>query len=218
MSKFSKLGLRRTAAACAAAAVATVGLASMGAGSAAAAPLANGSKVITGIDGERVFTERTGESQYSVARVAYNGGIGRTALLSGTYKSTASEGVGGNLKVQILAGCQLDVNEIGGSAGGGISILPSVGLSLSGGVSLPLSPGEAAIVDVTDKDFESGSATIQLQDFEIEFPNCGGYASARTITKVIASQGYGIEDDGSTVDGEGTLLQSTLYGQPFFVS
>lgn len=44
MSKFSKLGLRRMVGAGALAAVAAMGLSSMGAGGAAAAPLANGYK------------------------------------------------------------------------------------------------------------------------------------------------------------------------------
>ncbi len=219
MSKFSKLGLRRAAGACAVAAVAAVGLAGVGAGTAAAAPLANGSKVIEGIDGERVFTQRTGESQYSVARVAYNGGLGRTALISGLYKAQASAGVGGNLKVQILAGCQIDVSDIGASGSGGITLSATPSISISGGLMFPIKPGEAALYDVTDKDLsDSGLAQIQLQDFEITFPNCGGYASARSVTKVIAAKGYEVSDDDDVATGEGTLMQSTLYGQPFFVS
>ncbi|MDY6808887.1 MAG: MspA family porin [Actinomycetota bacterium] len=219
MSKFSKLGLRRMVGAGALAAVAAMGLSSMGAGGAAAAPLANGSKVINGIDGERVFTQRTGESQYSVARVAYNGGLGRTALLSGTYKAQASSGVGGTLKVKILAGCQIDVSGFGASGNAGITLSATPSISISGGLSLPIKPGEAAMVDVTTKDLsDNGLALIQLQDFEIELPNCGGYASARSVTEVVASKGYEISDDDDVVGGEGTYMQSTLFGQPFFIS
>jgi hypothetical protein len=227
MSKFSKLGLRRMVGAGALAAVAAMGLSSMGAGGAAAAPLANGYKSASGVDGERVQTWRTGESQYSVARVAYNGGLGRTALLSGVYRSKASAGVAGKLKVSILAGCQLDVSDltVGGSGnlgiGGGLlnpqEWFPA--LTLDGGLSIPIAPGQAALVTATKKSIEEGgTAAIQLSDFEIEFPNCGGFASARTVVTTIAAKGYEISDDDDTVTGEGSLIKSTLYGQPFFVS
>ncbi|MAU82065.1 MAG: hypothetical protein CME34_09390 [Gordonia sp.] len=227
MSKFSKLGLRRMVGAGALAAVAAMGLSSMGAGGAAAAPLANGYKSASGVDGERVQTWRTGESQYSVARVAYNGGLGRTALLSGVYRSQASAGVSGELKVYIVAGCQLDVGDLNIGGGTGLSLgnistdpmslLPSI--ALSGGISIPIAPGQAGVVSVTDKDIEEGgTAAIQLSDYEIEFPNCGGYASARTMVKTVAATGYEVSDDDDTVTGEGSFIQSTLYGQPFFVS
>ncbi|MXP22845.1 hypothetical protein GIY30_16000 [Gordonia sp. HNM0687] len=223
MSKFSKLGLRRAAGACAVAAAAAVGLAGMGAGTAAAAPLANGYKSASGVDGETLQTWRKAESQYSVKRVAYNGGLGRTALLSGLYQAKASEGVSGSLAVSILAGCQIDVAGISLDGGAGISLgdfsNPVPGISLDGGISIPLAPGQAAIYSVTDKDIpEGGTSAIQLSDYEINFPNCGGYATARTVVKTIAAQGYEIEDDGETVTGEGSLIKSTLYGQPFFVS
>ncbi|GAB93491.1 MspA family porin [Gordonia rhizosphera] len=227
MSKFSKLGLRRAAGACAVAAVAAMGLASMGAGGAAAAPLANGYKSASGINGETVQTWRTQESEYSVARVAYNGGLGRTAVLSGVYRSKTSAGLGGKLKVYVVAGCQLNVNDLTIGGSGGISIggspldpsswIPTVGLD--GGVSIPIAPGQAAIVKVTDKDLkEGGTVAIQLSNYEITFPNCGGYASARTYVKTIAATGYEIDDEHDVVTGTGSLIQSTLYGQPFFVS
>ena len=54
MSKFSKLGLRRAAGAAAIASAAVVGLAGMGVGEAAGAPLPNGYKNATGIDGDPV--------------------------------------------------------------------------------------------------------------------------------------------------------------------
>ncbi|MGC4935601.1 MspA family porin [Gordonia sp. DT30] len=218
MSKFSKLGLRRAAGACAITAVAAIGLASMGSGNAAAAPLANGQKVVTGLDGESIKTSRTAESQFSVARVA-NNGLGRTALLSGTYAAQGSDGVNGKLSVKILAGCQIDVSGFSATTGGSLTVAPP-SLTLSGGISLPIKPGEATIQDVSvTKKFKSGKgAAVQLSNFEIEFPNCGGYASARTIVVATGAKGYDINADDDTVTGEGTLLKSTLYGQPFFVS
>ncbi|MGX7697367.1 MspA family porin [Gordonia polyisoprenivorans] len=219
MSKFSKLGLRRVAGACAITAVAAIGLASMGTGNAAAAPLANGSKVVTGLDGESIKTTRTGESQFSVARVA-NNGLGRTALLSGVYTATGSDGVNGKLTVKVLAGCQIDVSGFSATTGGSLTLSASPSATISGGISLPIKPGEATIQDVTvKKTFKSGAgAAVQLSNFEIEFPNCGGYASARTIVVATGAKGWDISDDDDTVTGEGTLLKSTLYGQPFFVS
>ncbi|MGV9672748.1 MULTISPECIES: MspA family porin [unclassified Gordonia (in: high G+C Gram-positive bacteria)] len=219
MSKFSKLGLRRAAGACAITAVAAIGLASMGTGNAAAAPLANGSKSVTGLEGEKITTTSKGNSQFSVARVAANG-LGRTALLSGTFSAEGSEGVNGTLTIYVLAGCQIDVSGFSGTTGGTLSILPSPSLTVSGGISLPIAPGEATVQAVSvSKDFESGKkAYVQLSDFEIEFPNCGGYASARTIAQAVGGKGYDISDDDDTVTGEGTFLKSSLYGQPFFVS
>lgn len=219
MSKFSKLGLRRAVGAGAMAAVAVMGLASMGAGTAAAKPLANGYKAASGIDGEKIQTWRKGESQYSVARVAANG-LGRTALVSGVYTAKGSEGVNGTLTVYILAGCQIDVSGFSADTGASLTLSASPSLTLSGGISLPIAPGEATIQPISvEKDFKAGkAAAVQLSDFEIEFPNCGGYASARTVTQVIGAKGYEISDDDDTVTGEGTLIKSTLYGQPFFVS
>lgn len=219
MSKFSKLGLRRAVGAGAMAAVAVMGLASMGAGTAAAKPLANGYKAASGIDGEKIQTWRKGESQYSVARVAANG-LGRTALVSGTYTAKGSEGVNGKLTVYILAGCQIDVSGFEANTGGSLTLSTEPSVTISGGLSLPIAPGEAGkyAVDVS-KSFKAGkAAAVQLSDFEITFPNCGGYASARTVVEVIGSKGYDISDDDDTVTGEGTLIKTSLYGQPFFVS
>ena len=232
MSKFSKLGLRRAAGATALAAVAALGLGTMGTGSAAAAPLRDGYKSASGVDGEKLSTWRQHESQFSVKRVAYNG-LGRTALVSGVYTSKASKDVGGKMYVYVIAGCQIDVSGVQVTSSGGLDIVgaitgatasnPLAGLpsaiSLTGGVSLPITPGQAGVFKLADKKFAGGkTAAIQLSRFEIEFPNCGGYASARTYVKTIGAKGYDINQDDDTVTGEGSLIQTTLYGQPFFVS
>ena len=71
-----------------------------------------------------------------------------------------------------------------------------------------------AVADVTDKDFKAVKpAAIQTERFGIDVQRCGGYASARTVSKVIAAKGYNTDD--GTVNGEGNLIQSTLYGKPF---
>lgn len=213
MSKFSKLGLRRVVGAAAIASVAALGLAGMGAGDAAAAKLPNGYKKATGIDGEVVQTWRTNESAYAIGTVA-NNPTARGFVLSGTYQTKASAGVNGNIAVKYIVGCQVDVSglELGGT--GGISLS---GGSLSGSLTLPLSPGQVAVVDITDKDFSAGKPmSIQLSQLSFNLNGCAGFASARSAVKVIAAKGYNTDD--GTVNGEGTLIQSTLYGKPFSIN
>ncbi|MBY4575140.1 hypothetical protein ACN94_16390 [Gordonia paraffinivorans] len=210
MSKFSKRGLRRAAGAVAIASAAVMGVAGMGAGDAAAGKLANGYKKVTGVDGETIQTWRTGEFALPAPSVA-NNGAGRSAVVSGTYQVKASSGVSGNLAVKLLVGCQVDITGLEGGLSAGFD---GSGPSASGSVSIPLSPGQVAWVDVTNKDLsDSGQAAIQLSQFEVSVQNCGGFASARTVAKVIGAKGYNTDD--GTVNGEGTLIQSTLYGQPF---
>ncbi|WP_168707386.1 MspA family porin [Gordonia paraffinivorans] len=210
MSKFSKRGLRRAAGAVAIASAAVMGVAGMGAGDAAAGKLANGYKKVTGVDGETIQTWRTGEFALPAPSVA-NNGAGRSAVVSGTYQVKASSGVSGNLAVKLLVGCQVDITGLEGGLSAGID---AAGTTATGSVSIPLSPGQVAWVDVTNKDLsDSGQAAIQLSQFEVSVQNCGGFASARTVAKVIGAKGYNTDD--GTVNGEGTLIQSTLYGQPF---
>lgn len=213
MSKFSKLGLRRVVGAAAIASVAALGLAGMGAGDAAAAKLPNGYKKATGIDGEVVQTWRTNESAYAIGTVA-NNPTARGFVLSGTYQTKASAGVNGNIAVKYIVGCQVDVSGLELGLSGALSI-ESAGLS--GSLSLPLAPGQVAVVDITDKDFKSGkSMAIQLSQLSFNLNGCAGYASARSAVKVIAAKGYNTDD--GTVNGEGTLIQSTLYGKPFSIN
>lgn len=208
MSKFSKLGLRRAAGACAVAAVAAVGMASFGAGDAAALP--NGYKKATGIDGEVVQTWRTGESGLPAPTVA-NNPASRAGVLSGTYTAKTSKGVTGNIALKVLVGCQVDVGSLDLGLGATFS---TTAAALSGSISLPLKPGQVAVVSVTDKDIkDKGVASIQVDRFGLDVQGCGGYASARSAVKVIAAKGYNTDD--GTVNGEGTLIQSTLYGKPF---
>lgn len=216
MSKFSKLG-RRAAGAVAIASAAVMGVAGLGAGDAAAGKLANGYKKVTGIDGESIQTWRTNESAYPIPTVA-NNAASRGFVLSGTYTAKATKGVGGKLAVKYLVGCQVDVGGIDLSAGGALGFAGTVpSLGLDGGISLGLAPGQVALVDITDKDFsDSGVAAIQLSQISFNLNNCGGFASARSVAKVIGAKGYNTDD--GALSGEGTLLQSTLYGQPFSIN
>jgi len=215
MSKFSKLGLRRVVGAAAIASVAALGLAGMGAGDAAAVALPNGYKKATGVDGEVVQTWRTGESAYAIGTVA-NNPAARGFVLSGNYQAKGSAGVAGNIAVKYIVGCQVDVSGLSLGLSGALDIVAQTA-GLSGSFTLPLSPGQVAIVDITDKDFDAGKAmSIQLTQLSFKLNGCGGYASARSAVKVIAAKGYNTDD--GTVNGEGTLIQSTLYGKPFSIN
>ncbi len=212
MSKFSKLGLRRAAGAVAIASAAVVGLAGMGVGEAAGAPLPNGYKNATGIDGESIQTWRTGENSYPIPTVA-NNPTSRGFVISGTYSAKASAGVGGKLAVKYIVGCQVDVSGVTLGLDGAISLSAA---TLSGELGLPLAPGQVGIVDITDKDLsDSGVAAVQLSQLSFTLPECGGFASARSAVKVIGAKGYSTDDGKLT--GEGTLIQSTLYGKPFSI-
>lgn len=205
MSKFSKLGLRRAAGAVAVAAVAAIGAASMGAGHAEAGPLANGYK---NADGVQIW--RTGESAYATPTVA-NNPTQRQASLSGTYTAKLAKPLNGNVALVYLVGCQVNVDGLSLGLGGSLD-LTSAGVS--GSLSLPLTPGQVAEVSVTDKDISAGGvSSIQVQDFTIILPSCGGYASARSAVRVVAADGYSTDD--GTVSGSGNYVQSVLYGQPF---
>ncbi|GAC48923.1 MspA family porin [Gordonia aichiensis] len=211
MSKFSKLG-RRGAAAAAVAAAAVIGATSMGAGHAEAGALANGYKQSSGINaGETVQIWRKGESANAVPTVA-NNPASRAAVTSGTYIAKLGSGLSGNISLNYIVGCQVNIDGLSLGLTGGFDISPSI--SASGSISLPLSPGQVAVVSAFDKDIKAGgSSTLQATGIQVALPNCGGYASARSAVKVVAGNGY--NTDKGTVNGSGTYLQSTLYGQPF---
>ncbi|MFW0795652.1 MspA family porin [Gordonia sp. CPCC 205515] len=209
MSKFSKRGQRRIAGAAAVAAVAAIGLSSMGAGGAAAGPLANGYKESTGLSGEKVQIWRKGEASQITQTVA-NNPANRAAAFGGTYTAKLSKGLNGNIALKYIIGCQVDITGLTLGLSGSLSLS-----SLGGGgtLTLPLAPGQVKIVDVTDKDIKSGgSASLQVQT-SVYTPGCAGYASARSAVLVVAGNGYNTDD--GTVNGSGTYMQSTLYGQPF---
>lgn len=213
MSKFSKLGLRRAAGACAITAAAAIGLASMGTGNAAAAPLANGSKVVTGLDGEKVQTIRTGENAWPVPSLAANG-AGRAAEVSGVYTVKANEGVTGRVYVGFLVGCQINITGLSGGITGGFSLPSSP--SLSGSLSVPLTPGQVTTKVVDYKTLgDKGIAAFQLDHFGIDVQQCGGFAQARSFVYVMAGKGFKVDTDNDVIDSDGGYIQSTLWGQPF---
>ncbi|MFT4043768.1 MAG: MspA family porin [Gordonia sp. (in: high G+C Gram-positive bacteria)] len=211
MSKFSKLGLRRAAGAVAVTAVAAIGAATMGAGHAEAVKLANGYKVVTGVDGEWVKSWRYNESARAIPTTA-NNPTQRAAVLNGTYTVKASPGVTGTVYFDYLVGCQVDVSDLTLGATGGVSLS---GVSASGSLSIPLAPGEVTLYDDnTDGEIKDGKPyTIQVTGLQLSATGCAGYASARSVLRVQAAKGY--STDGGKISGTGSYVQSTLYGQPF---
>ncbi|MCM3895751.1 MspA family porin [Gordonia sputi] len=214
MSKFSKLG-RRGAAAVAVAAAAVIGATSMGAGHAEAAKLADGYKKAVAGDGTTVESWRKGEYFTRVGTVA-NNPISRGLAISGTYTVKTAAGVGGQVNVGYIVGCQVDISGIGLDLGTTFDF-GGGGVTGSGSISLPIKPGEVAnyslsSVSISDK----GVASLQVSDLQVILDKCGGYASARSYVSVYAAKGF--DAKGGTLNTDGPLVKSTLYGQPFNVS
>ena len=208
MSTKSKLGLRRLAAGAAVVAVSAVGLASMGAGNAAAGALPNGSKTTVGVDGTEVKLARTGEAIFPVKSQA-NNGAGRSAETYGNFTATYPKGTTGKLTVGYLVGCQINIDGLKGNLGfslGGpdldpIDAVPIPLLGVAGSLSLPLNPGSVTTAVVGAKELKGTSATVQLKRFQIDVQQCGGYAQARSIAVLETTGDY--------------YIKSTLYGAPF---
>ncbi|ORM30226.1 MspA family porin [Williamsia sp. 1135] len=198
MSKMSMFGLRRVVGVGAITAVAALGLASMGAGNAAAGPLANKTKTTVGVDGTSVKISKVGESAYPVPSVA-NNGAGRAAEVSGTVIVEPGS-ASGTLTVGYIIGCQIDITGLTGGLSAGLDIIGG-GASLSGSLSVPLKPGEAAFAVVGEKEFDGTPSSVQYKQFGIDVQQCGGYAQARSASIVTTSGDY--------------VIKSTLYGDPF---
>lgn len=213
MSTKSKLGLRRLAAAAAVVAVSAVGLASMGAGNAAAGALPNGAKTTVGVDGSVVKLSRTGESAFPIPTESHNG-ADRGAEVNGAVFATFPKGNDGVLSTGYIVGCQINISDLSFSPSisfnQGVDILDligggttpfTLGASVSPGITIPLTPGQAAVVPIGTKSGSGGSLGVQYQQFRIDLTGCGGYAQARAI---------------STIELRGeNYVKSTLYGQPF---
>lgn len=193
-------------------AIAAVGAASILAGAGEASALPNGSKVTRGLDGESAKITRKGESARPIGTVANNPGS-RGVLLSGVYTAKLGGGISGKETVYAILGCQVDVSGVTLDLSGAISLSA---LSGSAGLTLPLAPGQVAIVKLTDKSLKANATgAIQLSGYSINVNKCGGYASGRTAATVEGVKGYAIDDDSEVVTGTGTFLKTTLYGAPF---
>jgi len=206
MNKLSEIGVR-----CAVGAGVVAVAATMGTGAAAAGQLPNGYKAATGMNGASIQTWRTAESALAAPSVA-NNGAGRAAVVSGTYTAKLSPGLNGKIAVRVLVGCQVDISGLQGGISG--SVTEALSPTLSGSLTIPLKPGQVAVVKVTDKDIKKGGkTTLQLTQFGVSVERCGGQASARTIVQAVGAEGF--NTDNGTVGGSGAYIQTTLYGEPF---
>ncbi|MDS1115213.1 MspA family porin [Gordonia westfalica] len=126
-------------------------------------------------------------SERAVISPALNAnGTGRTAWVSGTVSATAPKGVAAELEVGYLVGCQVDISGIEGSLGGKLTLDSS---ALSAGLSIPLKAGEVKYSRVTDIDLVNGRGGIRYASQGLEITGCGGYAQARSVTKVETDEG-----------------------------
>jgi hypothetical protein len=162
----------------------------------------------------------TGERAVVSPSMAANG-IARTAWVTGDVSTTVdtpdgivgpnlgaqqvpgTQGVGTHgasaLTVGYIMGCQVSLSDLTVNGAAGLfSTVPYGG----GNGSIPLAPGQVKYIRVQTKDMPtSGTYAIDYQDFNLEVPNCAGYAQARQFT---------------TVEIIGTdYSKTTLYGQPF---
>lgn len=178
--------------------------------SASAGPLANGYKKISD-QGMTVQTWRAGESALPGISMAGNG-IGRSAVLAGTIRTTLSKGQG-RLRVGYLVGCQVSVGTLSAGLTGAIS---ATGPTATGSISFPLAPGQIKAVQLSTQQITTREARYQYSGVEIEVQGCGGAAQARSYAKVEAVEGYAMGTQyANNIGGSGAYIQSTLYGQPF---
>lgn len=206
--KISGIGTRRAAAAAAVALTAVTGVVAVGSGDANAGRLPNGHTKAVGIDGQVVNISRSNESSRIMPSMAANG-AGRAAAVSGVYKATLSKGAG-IMTVGYLIGCQVNLGSLSTSLGGTISL---TGATLSGGLSLPLAPGQVVFAKSDAMKITKGKATIMIDSLAINVESCGGQASARSLVQVTAAEGYDAKD--KVLSGNSGYVQANLYGRPF---
>ncbi|KQR97519.1 hypothetical protein ASG12_16555 [Williamsia sp. Leaf354] len=213
--------MRFVAAAASIASVTAVGLASMGAGAAAAASLPGAFTSTTLVDGTKVTVELKNQS-YGVQRSTVALPTSRNVTVSGQVIVTiGGKAVGANVLAGYLVGCQLSFSSNGGIDGGAdidltnqtTPIVPDDDSTNGGSGSFAIAPGQAAyvpIVDTTDSDGNKvnsfsiagkrGGIAYSGERFSVDA--CAGYASAKPKIVVTVST--------DAVDGV-----VTLYGKQF---
>lgn len=216
-----KINKRVLAAAGAAGAVA-VGLSSMGAGGAAAAPLPGGHVFKKLADGTTVEIQLFGEHAEvqgsNVAAIPTS----REAWVSGKIKViVGGKASGGNITAGYNVGCQVNLSSGVGTSGGVTSDLSTAaGTSFSGGPSLTLGPGQAAFVpvisttsgdstaykryNVTAYNFTGNQAGFTYSQQGFRLNGCGGFAEAQAKITV-------------QVSTDALIGQVTLFGKPFSI-
>lgn len=196
--------------------VAAVGFWSSGtAGADTVVPLPDGH-----VDGPGIHIDSTGERVIVSPSLAANG-AGRAAWVTGNIavdidtppgavgpNNGASNDPGTNdssthgasqMTVGYIVGCQVSVGDLSASVGAAVT---QSGPALSGGLTLPLAPGQVKWVQIDYLEMpDSGRYYINYQDYSMEIQGCGGYAQARQFTVV---EKIGVD-----------YAKTTLYGRPF---
>ncbi|EGD54708.1 hypothetical protein SCNU_12487 [Gordonia neofelifaecis NRRL B-59395] len=168
----------------------------------------NGHTKAVGVDGQVVNISRTGESSRTMPSLAANG-AGRAAAVSGTYSTSLSKGTG-IMTVGYLVGCQVNLTGFTGSLGASIDL---TGASLSGGLTVPLAPGQVVFAKTDKINLKKGKGTVMVDSFSLDVQQCGGYASARSVVQVVAADGYDAQE--KSLSGKSGYVQANLYGAPF---
>ncbi len=136
-------------------------------------------------------------------------GAGRAGAVSGVYKASLSKGTG-VMTVGYLVGCQVNLAGFSGTLGADISL---TGAGVSGGLTVPLAPGQVVFAKADKIKLKKGKGTVAIDSFSIDVQQCGGYASARSLVQVVAADGYEAEED--SLSGKSGYVQANLYGRPF---
>lgn len=213
---------RRAAAAAGVTGVAVMGLTSLGAGGAAAAPVPNTTITKTLVDGTPVTIQLFGQSA-NVTQPLIPFPTTREVWVSGKIRVTVGgQAEGGTVAAGYIVGCQVsvDLGAEGGISGGaaatpntsgGATVEPDG--SGTGGATIGLGPGAAGyvpIIDETDGDddtvssysFAGNRGGVAYSQEKFGVTGCGGYAEAKAKVTV-------------TVDTDAVKGVVTLYGQPF---
>ncbi|AUH70497.1 hypothetical protein CXX93_17775 [Gordonia sp. YC-JH1] len=161
-----------------------------------------------GVDGQVVEISRSGESSRIMPSLAANG-AGRAAAVSGTYKTTLSKGTG-VMTVGYLVGCQVNLTGFKGTLSGSIDLTKA---SVSAGLSVPLAPGQVVFATTDKLTLKKGKGTVMVDSFSIDVQQCGGYASARSVVRVVAADGYDAQE--KSLSGNSGYVQANLLGTPF---
>lgn len=196
---------KRVAATAGAAGAVVIGLASLGAGGAAAAPLPNKTMTKTLMDGTKVTVSLTGQNvvvQRAVTNVVTSREVWGSAKVKVSINGKAD---GGTIKAGYQVGCQVNFGAGAGadggasaapSANGGVTVTPSAGANAG----VTLGPGQVStywIINTTSGDstayknynvndytFKGNSGGVAFSQEKFGVDGCAGYAQGRVIASV----------------------------------
>ncbi|SIR76152.1 MspA family porin [Williamsia sterculiae] len=205
-----------------AAGAAVITLAGLGAGNAAAFPVAGGKAVQKLADGSVVSLSLTNAS-VTLGNTIANNPASRHAWATGTYKVNVSgPAKGGEFTAAgFLVGCQLDFGSDGSTSQGGgtVGLDGTVTPSATTGAGFSLGPGKVStqyIINNTNGDlspdagnysdttnaFKGNSGSITYSGEDVNRETCAGYASAKPFATV-------------KVETDAVTGYVTVYGKPF---